>query len=244
MHPIICQIGPLTIYSYGVMLAIAVVVCTLLLIRDARRQGFASQVILDLVFWTVLSGILGARIFFILLNIGFFIKNPLEIIMLQHGGLAWQGGLIGGTLAAVLFIWKRKLPLGKMADLAAPYVALGQAIGRVGCFLNGCCYGREVSWGVYFEVHGAHLHPTQLYAALGLLVIFFLLKAYQPHARPPGRVFFLYLILASIQRFIIEFFRADHDIVWMGLSIFQVVSLLVLIGALYGNIYLKSRSRQ
>jgi phosphatidylglycerol:prolipoprotein diacylglycerol transferase len=224
------------------MLAIAVVVCTLFLIRDARRQGLASSVVLDLAFWTVLSGIVGARIFFVLLNIDFFIHYPLEIIMLQHGGLAWQGGLIGGTLAAVLFIWKTKLPFGKIADLAAPYVALGQAIGRIGCFLNGCCYGKEVSWGIYFEVHAAHLHPTQLYASLGLLAIFFILKKYQPYARPSGRVFFLYLILASTQRFIVEFFRADHEIFWMGLSIFQVVSLIVLIGALYGNLYLKSRS--
>ncbi|MFA5058997.1 MAG: prolipoprotein diacylglyceryl transferase family protein, partial [Candidatus Omnitrophota bacterium] len=117
MHPIICQIGPLTIYSYGLMLAIAIIVCAFLLQKDARRVGISAEVIADLVFWSVLSGIIGSRIFFILLNLQFFAENPKEVIMLQNGGLAWQGGLILGTAATLFFIKLKSLNPAKIADL-------------------------------------------------------------------------------------------------------------------------------
>ncbi|OGX32122.1 MAG: prolipoprotein diacylglyceryl transferase, partial [Omnitrophica WOR_2 bacterium RIFCSPHIGHO2_01_FULL_48_9] len=170
MFPIILKIGPVTIYSYGLMMAVAVMVCVFLLSRDARSLGISSEKIFDFVFWVVLSGIAGARLFFILLNLDYFVRDPLEIVMLQKGGLAWQGSLIAGTVAALVYIRKQKLPLAPFLDIIAPYVALGQAIGRLGCFLNGCCYGKPLAWGIYFPVHQASLHPTQLYDALGLVL--------------------------------------------------------------------------
>lgn len=154
-----------TIYSYGFMLAVAVILCTFLLSRDARREGIETDVITDLVFWIVIGGIIGARFFYILLNYSFFVDHPFEVIMIQKGGLAWQGGLIFGALTAVSFIRRKKLFLPAVLDLVAPYLALGQSIGRVGCFLNGCCFGKEFAQGVYFPVHAARLHPTQLYLA-------------------------------------------------------------------------------
>ncbi len=161
--------------------------------------------------------------------------------MLQRGGLAWQGGLIFGTATAAWLIRKHRLSLWKTIDFFIPYAALGQSIGRIGCFLNGCCYGREVDWGIYFPVHQAHLHPTQLYDALGLFLIFWILKRYTVIRKKDGEVFVLYLLLASAQRFTIEFFRADHTIVFWGLSIFQVVSLAVISCAVYAYLFLKSR---
>lgn len=225
MYPVIVQLGPLTIYSYGLMLAVAVIVCTFLLSRDARGKGINPEMVFDLVFWMVLAGIAGARLFYIILNWEFFRQNLLEMVMIPKGGLSWQGGLIFGGLAGAGFVRRRKLPLREMLDLAAPYIALGQSIGRIGCFLNGCCYGKEVSWGIFFPVHHAHLHPTQLYSALGLFVIFVILK-YSRRVSPfQGSVFLLYLILASAERFGVEFFRGDHQEFFWGLSIYQWVCL-------------------
>lgn len=232
MFPTICKIGPLAVHSYGLMLAIAVVVCSLLMSRDAKVFGIKEEIIYDLVFWVTLFGILGARIFFVLLNLELFLNDPKEIIMIQRGGLSWQGGLILGSLTAIWYMRKRKLSFLKTLDLAAPYIALGQAIGRIGCFLNGCCYGREVSWGIYFPVHHANLHPTQLYSAFGLLIIFFVLKKFRNSSGVPGQVFILYLVLASTQRFFVEFFRADHTVLWGRLSIFQFVSLGIFLAGL------------
>lgn len=244
MYPTLCTIGPLTVYSYGVMLAVAVVICASLLSRDIKPLGITAEETYDFIFWVVLLGIAGARVFFIFLNLSFFMGNPGEMIMIQKGGLAWQGSLIAGLATALVYIKRKKWPMGKMFDAIAPYAALGQSIGRVGCFLNGCCFGREVPWGIYFPVHDAHLHPTQLYDSVGLLIIFFVLKKMQKGDRSPGSIFVLYLMFASAQRFIIEFFRADHFVVWAGLSIFQWVSIVVFLSGSYVYAYLKNRSRK
>lgn len=244
MHPIICKIGPLTVYSYGVMLTVAVLVCSFLLTREARKRGFSPDILLDLVFWAVMGGIIGARVFYILLNLDFYIQDPIEIIMLQHGGLAFQGGLLGGMLTGLLFIRKHSLSLLTTLDLVAPYVALGHAIGRIGCFLNGCCFGREVPWGIYFPSHQANLHPTQIYESIGLLAVFIILKKRERNIKYPGQIFIWYLVLSSALRFVNEFYRADHIDLWMGLSIFQIVSLVILFGSLYANTLIKSRSRK
>ena len=179
MHPIICKIGPFTVYSYGVMMAIAVLVCSTLLSKDAKRLKIKPEIIFDLVFWVVLFGILGARVFYVLLNLEYFRQNPLEIVMIQNGGLAWQGGLVFGMLAGFFYIRRHALAFRETLDLIAPYVALGHSIGRIGCFLNGCCYGKEVSWGIYFPLYRAHLHPTQLYESASLFLIFLVLRKFK-----------------------------------------------------------------
>jgi len=238
MYPVICQIGPATIYSYGLMLAIAVLVCTYFLSRDAGKQGIASEVIMDLVFWLVLSGLLGSRLIYVLLNFPFYLRHPVEIIMVQSGGLAFQGGLICGGLSFLWFVKKRKLNLKFFLDLIIPYLALGHAIGRIGCFLNGCCYGYKSEVGLYFPVHQDVLIPTQLYASFGLLIIFFILKKYQSISKVEGSVFVLYLGLASLLRFTIEFYRADHSVKFLGLSIFQFMCLgfFIIAGLIYARL--------
>ncbi len=226
MYPTICYIGPVAIYSYGVMVAVAALVCSFLMVRDGRSLGITSEEIYDLVFWAAVGGIVGARIFYILLNLPFFLADPLEMVMLHHGGLAWQGGLVFGSLAVGVVIKKSQRPFFVMADFIAPYLALGHAIGRIGCFLNGCCYGKEASWGIYFPVHDAHLHPTQLYECAALIGLFFVLKILrQRWEKQPGLVFVGYLTLSALIRFIIEFFRADHQPLLLNLSVFQYVSV-------------------
>ncbi len=228
------KIGPLTIYSYGVMLALSVVVCASLLSRDMAQAGFNKDLAYDLIFTCVLWGILGARIFYIFLNLPYFMSEPMEIPMLQKGGLAWQGGFLGGTVAGILFVRRKKLPLRQMLDITAPYIALGQAIGRIGCFFNGCCYGKPVAWGIYFPVHQARLHPTQLYETAGLFIIFVLLKFATPKEHRPGQIFVCYLWLAAIERFTVEFYRADHEMLYAGLSLFQWVAVGIFsIGSIY-----------
>ncbi len=227
MHPVIFQWGPITIYSYGVMLAISLLVCSWLFSKDAQKANLDAQAAYDLVFWCTLWGVLGARVYYVILFWSTFAQDPLEIIMLQHGGLAWQGGLIAGGLAGAWFVRKHKWPLAKVIDLSAPYLALGQAIGRVGCFMTGCCFGAPVAWGIDFPSHHARLHPTQLYECLSLVVIFVILRWYRTQKHAAGSIFVAYLVLASIERFIIEFWRADHDM-FLNLSIPQWMALGIL----------------
>lgn len=237
MYPVICKIGPFTIYAYGVMLAVSAIVCSFFLSRDARKHNISADVIYDFVFWVVVSGIVGARVFYIFLNREFFINNPQEVIMIQNGGLAFQGGLIFGILSAIIYIKNKKLPLLSTLDLVIPYAALGHAIGRLGCFLNGCCYGYPYARGIYFPVHDARLHPTQLYAFFALLIIFLVLKKFKNATKVPGQVVALYLMLAAVQRFGNEFFRADHGNFYADLSVFQVVSLVIFVLGVVMNIF-------
>jgi len=225
MHPVLFTIGSITIYSYGVMLAVAVLVCTYFLSVDAKRYHISQETAYDLVFWCLLWGIIGARIFYVFIEWSYFSINLLEIPMLQKGGLAWQGGFLGGVLAGVWFARRRKLSLRPLLDLVAPYIALGQSIGRIGCFLNGCCYGKPIAWGIYFPTHHARLYPTQLFEFVALFIIFLILKKAQGKPHQAGFIFVYYLWLAAIERFIVEFYRADHVTFWLNFSLAQYVAL-------------------
>ncbi len=228
MYPILFHIGPFVVYAYGFFLALAVVVVTWLITPKVAGIGVEKEKLYDLIFWIVLFAILGARLFFILLNTEYFIKNPLEIFMLHRGGLAWQGSFIGGWIAGIVFLKRHRIAVWKFIDLVIPFVALGHAIGRVGCFLNGCCYGRSSQWGLYFPVLDQKVLPTQLYMIVGQLIIFALLKIFSSKARFDGQIFIWYLILSSLERFIMEFFRWN-DYLYFGLSVFQYVCIVLFI---------------
>jgi len=225
MHPILFTIGPITIYSYGVMLAVAVLVCTYFLSVDAKRYNISQETAYDLVFWCMVGGFLCARIFYIFIEWSYYSVNLPEILMIWKGGLAWQGGFLGGTLAGVWFSRRNKLSIRPIMDLVAPYIALGQSIGRIGCFFNGCCYGKPVAWGIFYPVQNARLYPTQLFETAGLFIIFLILKRVQAKPHQAGFIFVLYLWLAAIERFIVEFYRADHDLLWLNLSLAQFIAL-------------------
>ncbi|MGQ9631275.1 MAG: prolipoprotein diacylglyceryl transferase [bacterium] len=152
MHPILFEIGPIKIYSYGFMMAVAFVLGIYLAVREGKRQGIGPDRIVDLSLVILVGGVLGAKILFLLLypeRWGYFLKHPLEFM---RAGLVFYGGFIGAGMASLIYIRWRKMPLGKVADVVAPSVAIGLALGRVGCFLNGCCYGKitTVPWGVHF----------------------------------------------------------------------------------------------
>jgi phosphatidylglycerol:prolipoprotein diacylglycerol transferase len=214
MYPEICKIGPFTIYSYGIMLLVAFLTSSFLAKAQAKKHNLSPELIFDLSFIVFISGIIGARVFYTLENLGYYIKNPLEIIMLQHGGLSWFGGLILGTLVGIKYLKVRRIPIYKVVDLIMPFVALGQAIGRIGCFLNGCCFGKT-------------LIPVQLYSSLILIIIFVILRFLQERPHRDGEIFFTYLILYCVKRFFIEFLRSDNAIIVFGLTLFQLLSLII-----------------
>ena len=148
MHPIIVEIGPVTIYSYGVVVAVGFITAAWLAARQAASEGLSPEGILDIALVCIISGIIGARLLHVLLNLPYYMHSPAEILMLNRGGLAFQGGFFAAIAAGVLYAKRAGLSFLRAADIMAPYIALGQAIGRIGCFLNGCCYGAFT--GSYF----------------------------------------------------------------------------------------------
>lgn len=225
MLPEICHIGPFTVFSYGLMLVLAFFAAAFLAARQAKREKVEAEKIFNLLFFVFISGIIGSRVFYVLINFDFYLREPLEMIMLQHGGMAWFGGLIFGFSVGCLFIKKNKMSLLKTLDLLAPFIALGQAIGRIGCLLNGCCFGKPSESGLYFKVFDRLLIPAQLYSSLSLLLIFFILRFLQDRKHLAGEIFYSYLFLYSLKRFFIEFLRNDNPGIFYGLTLFQLLSL-------------------
>jgi phosphatidylglycerol:prolipoprotein diacylglycerol transferase len=213
MYPEICKIGPLTIYSYGLMLIVAFGVSLFLALQEAKRENFDSEVIFNLAFAVFIFGVLGARIFYVVENLKYYLSNPLEVIMLQRGGLSWFGGFILGASYGILYLRARRLSVYKTLDLIIPFLALGQAIGRIGCLLNGCCFGRSSPI------------PIQMYSSLALLLIFYLLRLKQEKMHKEGELLFTYIFLYSLKRFFIEFWRLDNPVVFSGLTLFQLLSI-------------------
>ncbi len=228
MYPTICKIGPLTIYSYGLMLAIAFVISSTLAAFQAKKQNINPDIIFNFCFIVFISGIIGARLLYIIENINYYLKEPLEVIMLSRGGLSWFGGLILGVISGTIYLKKKKLSIYRILDLMSPFVALGQAIGRIGCLLNGCCFGKITDkFGIYFPEQNLALIPTQIYSSVALVFIFIILRFLQEGPHKEGKIFFAYLILYSAKRFFIEYWRADNEIMLFGLTLFQLMSIAI-----------------
>lgn len=233
MLPEICHIGPFTIYSYGLMLVLAFFVSTYLARRQAVKVHIDPDKIFNLCFYIFIAGIIGSRVFYVVSNYPYYLKYPFEIIMLQRGGLAIFGGIIFGFIFAWLFIRVNKMDLLATLDLLAPFIALGQAIGRIGCFLNGCCYGKASAFGIYFPISGQVLIPTQLYSSLLMFLIFFILRFMQERNHLSGQILYCYLFFYSIKRFCIEFFRNDNPRIFYEFTIFQLLSLAMFFFSLF-----------
>lgn len=227
MHSVICKIGPFTAYSYGLMLVLAFMVSLKLATLQAKRENVGAGIIFNFSFIVFISGIIGARLFYIIENLSYYAKQPIEIIMLQEGGLSWFGGLIFGVIFGIAYLKKRNLSIYRIFDLCVPYVSLAQAIGRIGCLLNGCCFGKVSKFGIYFPAHEAVLIPTQLYSSLILILIFIILRLLQDRPHRQGQIFFVYLLVYSIKRFFIEFWRADNEIIFLRFSLFQIISIII-----------------
>lgn len=218
MHPILFKIGPLTIRTYGVMLASAFFLALALAIRQAKKEGVPTEKIVDLGLYLLIAAILGSRLLFVLTELNYYIKHPLNIFKIWEGGLVFFGGLILAIPVGIYYIKKNNLPLWKVADIGAPSIAIAQAVGRIGCFSAGCCYGKPTNlpWAVVFKDPESlarlniPLHPTQLYESLGTFFLFLFLIFMRKRKSFDGQLFWLYVLLYSALRFFIEFFRGDE----------------------------------
>jgi phosphatidylglycerol:prolipoprotein diacylglycerol transferase len=226
MYPVLFKIGPLTIYSLGLLWALAAFVAGCIVRLELRRYGYDPEIAASVVFAAAIAGLLGARLFFILEEWNTFTRAPFDFIF-SGAGFSWYGGLFAGALAAAWIFKKHKLPLPQAADISAPALALGYGIGRIGCFLAGdATWGKvsDVPWAMAFPdaVAGwidpltgvpyppdVRVHSTQLYELVQSLVVFAILWALRKRHHPPGTIFYLYLILAGSMRFIVEFWRAN-----------------------------------
>ena len=226
MHPVLFKIGSYSVYSYGAMLALAFLVSSFLAKRRAVAIGMDGEKILDLMITLIVSGVIGGRLMFVLLDFDYFRSRPLDIFKLWEGGLAWYGGLVLAVISGAVFLRIYKMPMLKTADLLMPYVALGQAIGRIGCFLNGCCYGKATALpiGMVFNPEQGAVLPTQLFESAAMFIVYLVLRRRVPSN---GRTFFLYLIFYSVFRFSIEFLRGDNMLAIMGLTFSQAVSIVI-----------------
>ncbi len=230
MHPILLKFGPLTLYSYGLMLALGFLLALFVAERRARAAGLDPVVIQNLALTALVAGLAGGRAAYVLLNLQSFLVNPLEIFRLDHGGLVFYGGLAAGMAAGVCFIRAKKLPVLLTLDVMIPPLVLAHAVGRIGCFLNGCCYGKSTTlpWGVIFPGDTVIRHPVQLYEAGVLLVFYCLLKRIEKAGFRAGTVTIVYGLMYGCWRFVIEFFRADNPETALGLTVFQWFSLLLI----------------
>lgn len=219
----------------------------------ARRQKLNPEVIYDLALWVFIGGLVGARLFYVIQYWGVRVHSFAEIFRVWEGGIVLYGSIIGGTICFFLYWAMRPFPLRPILDVIAPALVLGIAIGRFGCFLNGCCYGDLCSlpWGVSFpqpsppwqaqvagnligsETHWSlPVHPTQIYSVIDGLVLMGLLLAYFPLRRRDGEVIALLMVTYPITRALIEYLRNDERVFMAGMTISQNISLFVFISGL------------
>lgn len=229
-------IGPLTIHGYGLMIAIGILAACLVASYRAKRVDLNADHIGSLVLWSLLGGVLGAKLLYWFTQLNNIIQNPRILLNLTEGFVVY-GGIIGGILAGYLYCRIKKLNFLKYFDLLVPSVALAQGFGRIGCFLAGCCYGMETTshFGVIFPEHslapsGVRLIPTQLISSGLDFLLFIALVLFAKKKKRDGQVAALYLILYSAGRFVLEFFRGDLVRGHVGaLTTSQFISIFILL---------------
>ncbi|MCY6484922.1 prolipoprotein diacylglyceryl transferase [Clostridium aestuarii] len=215
MKPVLFELFGMKIYGYGTMIAIGIICAFLLLNARSKKRGYDDESILNMTVITIISGILGAKLLYIITDIKIIIKNPL--ILKDFGsGFVIYGGIIGGILAVITYCRIKRWNVLRVFDLAIPSVPLAQGFGRIGCFLAGCCYGKETTLPIgveftnsLFAPCGVKLHPTQLYSSVFDFGLALFLLWYGKKEKEDGKLFSMYIIIYSIGRFLVEVFRND-----------------------------------
>jgi phosphatidylglycerol:prolipoprotein diacylglycerol transferase len=240
VYPELFNIGPVTVYTYGVLLAASYLLGLRLAMSRAKSRGLDANRVLDLGIYIIIAALIGAKLLLLVVDFDQFRRSPAELLTLARSGGVFYGGLILAVIVAFWYIWKHQLPFWTTCDVFAPGIALGHVTGRLGCLAAGCCYGRQtdVAWAVTFTNPlaasnvgtplGIPLHPTQIYEAGAELLILIFLLATERKGRPfPGRTFWAYMFLYAVSRFVIEFYRGDPRGVVMGLSTSQFISVVL-----------------
>ena len=233
MYNDILKIGPLSIHGYGLMIGIGVIVALVVAAKRAKKRGLDTDFVYGLGLITLVFGFIGAKLLYCIVEIEAFLNEPMQV--LSGSGFVLYGGIIGGILSAMVYCKYKKVNFFEYFDLAVPSVAIAQGFGRIGCFLAGCCYGRETDSCIGIMFHnssiapnGIKLIPTQVFSSAGNFLIALVLLLYARKNRKTGKVGALYLILYSVGRFIIEFFRNDYRGNVGVLSTSQFISLVIL----------------
>jgi len=241
MHPVLFDFHGFAIYSYGLLLAAAYLLGLQFARMRARTRGLPAQRVMDLGIWIIISALVGAKLLLLIVDFRQYTSSPADLLGLARSGGVFYGGLIGAVTVALIYLRRHRLPLWTTTDVFAPAIALGHAVGRLGCLMAGCCFGRPTSlpWAITFTNPqaaanvgtplGIPLHPTQLYEAGAELLILGVLLAWERRGRPfPGRTFWTYMLLYGVSRFIIEFYRGDtRGVVFGALSTSQFVSVVL-----------------
>lgn len=264
MYRILFNIGSFPIYSYGVMIALAFIAGILLAMKEAKRCGEDPERILDISLYIIIGALIGGRLGYVIFYLDYYLKNPVKIFYFRQGGLAFLGGFILAFILGSWYVKRSKLSFWKYTDIAAPSIALGLGIGRIGCFLNGCCFGIvSEKYGIKFPalnmppVYMQHLKdgliasgssytlpviPTQLYSSLYGFLIFIILMWVKKYKKYDGFIFLTFLILYSISRFVIEFFRFyEDDYIFFNLTITQAISIIIALCSLFFMNILKKK---
>ena len=237
MYPVILHLGPLTIYSYGLMMAIGFMTAAYLTGREMTRQGLDGELASSMVFWAAFGGLVGARLVALVHDWSGLVNDPIHAIF-SGAGFVWYGGLIGGFLAVSWTMHQHKLPWLKTVDCIAPGLVLAHGIGRIGCQLAGDGdWGSETTlpWGMTYPnaivgwhyPPGVRVHPTPLYECIAYVAIFAFLWSIRKRPHADGTLFWWYLVLAGTARLLVEFLRLNTPVV-LGLTEAQLISLALM----------------
>jgi len=251
MLPVLFKLGPVTVHSWGLLLLVAFGAAALRAVKRAPRYGIAPEVFLDCALFGLFGGIVGGRIAFVLQQGSYYASHPAEILAIWTGGMTSFGGLIGGIAAGIWTAKRRGLKVADVADLAAVSLPIGYAIGRIGCFLNGCCHGStcNLPWAMSFHPEGGAstgpVHPAQLYSAIAGLVIYGILVMMERRRRFPYQLLLTFMLLYGAYRFAVEFVRegATAEVLAAGLTTGQIASLAT-VGIAAVAMALLARKRQ
>ncbi|EWG11587.1 prolipoprotein diacylglyceryl transferase [Cytobacillus firmus] len=244
LDPIAISLGPIQVHWYGLIIGLGIALALIIAMREGERRGLPKDIFADLMLWAIPIAIISARIYYVIFQWDFYSQNPGEIIKIWNGGIAIHGALIGSVITAYVFAKKKKISFWKLADIAAPSIILGQAIGRWGNFMNQEAHGREVSRAFLENMHlpefiinqmyinGTYYHPTFLYESIWNIIGFIILILLRRANLRRGELFLTYVIWYSIGRFFVEGLRTDSLMLTENLRIAQTISIVLIIAAL------------
>ena len=251
MRPVLFHIGSFPLRSWGLLLMIAFLMAMWRATKVAPRYGIKSEDYGDAAMWGLLGGVLGGRLFYVFQNLKSYLAHPQDIFAVWQGGMTSFGGLLGGVWLGIVVCKKKGMNVWDALDIAAPSLAIGMFFGRLGCLLNGCCYGHqcELPWAMSFypenEPAKLGVHPTQIYEMIGVAIAFALLMALEKRRAFRGQLFLAFCVLYGIVRFVVEIWReqAGAGSVKAGLSTGQWASIAVVLvaGAFWPMLAKKNR---